>query len=364
MKKHHRHENDCLNCGAELKGKFCHVCGQENLHVKEPFWHFLSHSISHYFHFDSKFFETIIPLLIKPGQLTLDYLAGRRARYLHPVSMYIFVSIIYFIVVPNLDHKSPEKHEKKEHLATEIKDSVKADLKKNGVVVTDTTDADTGKVVLKYDDKRFRSLSIIKKGVFLDSLTKLYKKHKTDTLKTEIKHYSNIVGTEANNVASYFGNDEESDTAAKTRSPAANFIRQMFSTKHRSEEFNKELEHYQPKVFFVLMPIFAFFLMVNFRRNHRYYVEHIIFTIHFFTAFFIFELVVKPINHYLFHENSDIFNWITFGVSFWYCYRALTTFYQRARWVTIRKLITLSIMMTVAYVISQGIIFTVVYLIS
>ena len=102
--KHYRIKKDCLNCGATVEDNFCTICGQENLELKEPFWHFIGHSISHYFHFDSKFFNTLTPLLTQPGQLTLDYIAGKRAIYLHPVSMYIFVSIVYFLVLSVTNH--------------------------------------------------------------------------------------------------------------------------------------------------------------------------------------------------------------------------------------------------------------------
>src|SRR5476651_968894 len=99
MKKHYRTENDCLNCGATLQGKFCHVCGQENLQMKESFGHMMTHAISDYFHFDDQFFNTLKPLLFKPGKLTNEYMAGKRVRYLHPVKMYIFISLIFFILL-------------------------------------------------------------------------------------------------------------------------------------------------------------------------------------------------------------------------------------------------------------------------
>ncbi len=99
MKKHYRTENDCLNCGAELQGKFCHVCGQENLQIKESFGHMMEHAISDYFHFDHQFFNTLKPLLFKPGFLTNEYMAGRRVSYLHPVKMYIFISVVYFLLL-------------------------------------------------------------------------------------------------------------------------------------------------------------------------------------------------------------------------------------------------------------------------
>ena len=36
--------------------------------------------------------------LMRPGQLTVDYLQGRRARYLPPVRLYLIASVVYFLV--------------------------------------------------------------------------------------------------------------------------------------------------------------------------------------------------------------------------------------------------------------------------
>jgi len=69
MTKHYRKENNCLNCGENVDGKFCSNCGQENIEMNETFWSFVSHGIAHYFHYDSKFRTTIRPFLAKPGQL-------------------------------------------------------------------------------------------------------------------------------------------------------------------------------------------------------------------------------------------------------------------------------------------------------
>jgi len=108
MKKHYRKENDCLNCGTILEGKFCHKCGQENLQMKESFGHMMNHAISDYFHFDDQFFHTIKPLFLKPGFLSTEYLEGRRIRYLHPVKMYIFISLVYFVLLFQTGNKTKQ----------------------------------------------------------------------------------------------------------------------------------------------------------------------------------------------------------------------------------------------------------------
>jgi hypothetical protein len=95
--KKYRTETNCLNCGAEVKGKFCSECGQENLEVKENIFHIVGHFVSDYFHFDSKFFRSVVPLFTKPGFLTKEYWDGRRVSYIHPLRLFFFITIIFVI---------------------------------------------------------------------------------------------------------------------------------------------------------------------------------------------------------------------------------------------------------------------------
>lgn len=48
--------------------------------------------------FDSRFMRTMKPLLFKPGKLTRDYLDGRRFRYVPPMRLYIFSSLLMFFL--------------------------------------------------------------------------------------------------------------------------------------------------------------------------------------------------------------------------------------------------------------------------
>ncbi|MEO8117291.1 MAG: DUF3667 domain-containing protein [Bacteroidota bacterium] len=93
-----RKEKNCLNCHAQLVGRYCHKCGQENIEPQESFWHLLTHFVFDIFHFDGKFFTTMKDLVFKPGFLTREYAKGRRASYLHPIRMYVFTSAIFFII--------------------------------------------------------------------------------------------------------------------------------------------------------------------------------------------------------------------------------------------------------------------------
>src|ERR1700754_4875958 len=93
-----RKDKDCLNCGSIVLGRYCQVCGQENIEPKETFWSMLRHFLEDITHFDGKFFVSMKDLLFKPGFLSSEYIKGRRAKYLHPVRMYVFTSAIFFLV--------------------------------------------------------------------------------------------------------------------------------------------------------------------------------------------------------------------------------------------------------------------------
>ena len=88
----------CPNCGSVASDNYCAHCGQENHLHKETFWGLVAHFIGHYFHYDSKFWQTMKALWFSPGKLTLAYMNKKRMRYIPPVSLYIFISAVYFLL--------------------------------------------------------------------------------------------------------------------------------------------------------------------------------------------------------------------------------------------------------------------------
>lgn len=89
----------CPNCGFHATENYCARCGQETHLHKETFWALIMHFIGHYFHYDSKFWKTMKALWFSPGKLTRAYWDKQRMRYLPPISLYIFVSAVFFIIL-------------------------------------------------------------------------------------------------------------------------------------------------------------------------------------------------------------------------------------------------------------------------
>ena len=88
----------CLNCGTELKGPFCYFCGQPDRNFMRFFPALLRDLMEDLLDLDSRFMRTIKPLFFKPGRLTRDYMDGRRFRYAPPMRLYIFSSIVFFLL--------------------------------------------------------------------------------------------------------------------------------------------------------------------------------------------------------------------------------------------------------------------------
>jgi hypothetical protein len=94
----------CPNCGTHYAdvskhASFCPGCGQENHDLNVPLRHLLEEAAESVFHFDTKSFRTATALAFRPGFLTAEFLRGRRARYVMPVRLYVFVSFLFFLVL-------------------------------------------------------------------------------------------------------------------------------------------------------------------------------------------------------------------------------------------------------------------------
>ena len=88
----------CQNCGAPLLGEHCYACGQPVKGLVRHFSSILGDFFDTVFNIDSRVFRTLWPLFAKPAYLSNEYFAGRRVRYVSPVRLFFFLSIITFFV--------------------------------------------------------------------------------------------------------------------------------------------------------------------------------------------------------------------------------------------------------------------------
>ena len=99
----------CENCGQELRGHYCANCGQAAVSYHRSFRHVVVDVLDSFLNWDSKFIRSIGLLLWKPGWLTNQFLEGRRVRFVHPLRLYLLVSIVFFLcarLIPISDTRS------------------------------------------------------------------------------------------------------------------------------------------------------------------------------------------------------------------------------------------------------------------
>jgi len=89
----------CTNCGATGPGEFCSECGQNRRHYQRALHRVVWDALSETFDLDSRLLASLVPLLFRPGFLSREFAAGRRARYVSPTRLYLVASLVFFFLL-------------------------------------------------------------------------------------------------------------------------------------------------------------------------------------------------------------------------------------------------------------------------
>ena len=89
-------EHRCLNCEAQLAGRWCHACGQDSRDPLRTVPVLLDELLDAFVSWNARIPRTLRLLFSSPGALTAEFVAGRRAQYLGPVRLYLIASVLFF----------------------------------------------------------------------------------------------------------------------------------------------------------------------------------------------------------------------------------------------------------------------------
>lgn len=114
------------------------------------------------------------------------------------------------------------------------------------------------------------------------------------------------------------------------------------------QQYNKKSENYAKSLVILMIPILAFFLKLLYFRSTRYFVEHLVFSVHFFSfylfyvysiAFLMFRLIVEVFPQI----GKEIYLTImSVSILFVYFYFSLHYFYKQKKSLTMVKSLILS----------------------
>ena len=327
---------NCLNCGTELRGQYCGSCGQRARGRLISLWELLQDAFGDLFEIDSRLWRTLIPLLIRPGRLTLDYLEGKRARYMPPFRMYLVLSVVFFVVAffdpqdnlsllfePEPPPTPEQTAEKREEAQAEVNE-VLNELAEEGILTPDQVDEakeatgdDDLNVTIYGDDEGGLNFQI-------DPETGDCEFSGQDELPEWLKRRLTKERLEA--TCERIGADE-----GKTL-------------------VNLVLDNI-PIALIVLLPFMALVLKALYPLSRRYFVEHLLFFIHFHSFFFLILTLQILFSRFagLVHLPEAIGILILVAASFYipvYLYKAMRLVYGQGHIFTFIKYITL----VVAYI--------------
>ena len=106
----------CPSCNAPARDHFCSHCGEATVAHSPSAGEFIHEFIGHYVALEGKLWQTLTLLLSRPGQLTVDYMRGRRIPTINPLRLYLTLSLVMFGMIKlfgvdlpriNFDDKSP-----------------------------------------------------------------------------------------------------------------------------------------------------------------------------------------------------------------------------------------------------------------
>lgn len=299
-----REQKDCLNCGNIVEERYCSHCGQENVLPRESFKHIITHFITDYLHLDEKFWSSLKPLLFNPGFLTNNYNQGKRASYVHPFRLYIFITIVYFLVSPSTIGSN------KKTKIEESKNVSAAEIAKKG---EDTSSADQS---LSYStESDDLELSIGDEG-FISSDTTIEQYHASQAKLTEDQR-DGFIGRYMK------------ERSIKAQSKGINL----------ADSVNENFKKNTSKMIFFLLPMFALILMLLFRKEKLFYVEHFFHSVYIHSFFFI-ALSIFSITADLLPESFlEILNLIAIVCMLFYVFKSCMVVYKEHAIITSLKLV-------------------------
>lgn len=97
-------KNECVSCGAAMHSDYCPECGERRLNQKlRSLNYIVSDIVEDITSVDGKLWKTLRSILLKPGQLELDYHIGRRVNYLKPITLFFVLNVLFVMFSPITD---------------------------------------------------------------------------------------------------------------------------------------------------------------------------------------------------------------------------------------------------------------------
>jgi hypothetical protein len=341
---------NCLNCGEVLTGQHCSHCGQRARVRVLSLTGLLRDLFGDLVDFDSRIWRTIFPLAFRPGLLTSEFLRGRRTYYTPPFRMYLTLSVVFFLATT---------------LGSSPGDAVKLNLGPDGanLQLTDGGGATPPKAgaapsssakpgpqapaapPVKLDPERQKIADAI--------IARLPENSRADARKDLEQELARLTPDQVKPVKQMVEDPCSDANIHLDIGPLGKQYEPRMREACRkivadSQGFGRALYDNVPKMMFIFLPLIAAVMFVLYLGSGRYYVEHLLFFVHFHAFFFLAGLLVvlldrtgawlqgTAVGAALKVAEGIVATVLVFYVPY-YLYRAMRRVYGQGRIVTLLK---------------------------
>ena len=282
-------EKGCRNCSHPMSelARFCPTCGQKYSTGKVPAKAFIQDFFSQYFNLDSRLFRTAAALL-KPGKLTIEYFMGKHKSYANPLQLFLVPAFFLFAFV-----------------SWNIANS---DLGENGILEL-KQELDWIDFYAQLDTAKQKTDSLFRESIAHDATDSLVNNLKS--IKGHIRDSIELdsIGVSFSDIAMPSISKEDlllksPDELAEIYGKDRGFIVKILL--RQASKFKQGgrgiIEYFISKLsitLLVMMPFLALILKLLYIRSDYYYVEHLVFTLHFHAFAFLLILILGLIGSYL-----------------------------------------------------------------
>jgi hypothetical protein len=324
----------CLNCGTTLTGQYCGSCGQRARSRLISIWELVREAFGDLFELDSRLWQTLVPLVLRPGRLTADYLRGRRARFMPPFRTYLVLSIVFFLVAffdPReefsllFEPAAESTEETEDESAEEIRAGVIEELAEEGIIVGDETPPED-----REEDE-------------------------SGGVNFRISDGDGDVDCDIEDIESA---DIPEWLARRVTPERLQIMCERVSADDGRALLDKLLDNV-PAALFILLPLMALVLKVLYPLSKRYYVEHLLFMVHYHAFFFLILIVQILFARMATFVNvpENVIDIFLIGASIYipvYLFRSLQQVYGQGILVTTLKFIFLSLSYFFGFIMMIG----------
>lgn len=325
----------CLNCGTGLKGPFCYFCGQPDRNFMRFFPVLLRDLMEDLLDLDSRFMRTMKPLLFKPGRLTRDYMEGRRFRYAPPMRLYIFSSIVFFLLAALISSDAITiNHATDENATVQVADDPAVKHQKVEEALSNLPPEVRAQINVDQIKAEIEGKEAVNTGFKVDDIQFNDEPWNRETNPVDIKWLPDWL------------NDRIND--------------EIEGSPQKAEQINENPNLIIDKVFdilpatmFLLLPLVALIFKFWYLFAKRYYIEHLIFSLHNHAFLFVSLTLIllanvgeSLINRYDHAAAETAMFWVIVVISTWipvYMLISLRVVYKQNWLLTMGKFVMIGI---------------------